>query len=183
MKRSTLSLFICLLLAVSAASTRPALAQDPFVGEVRLVGFNFCPRGWTEASGQLLPIAQYQALFSLYGTIYGGDGQTTFALPDLRGRAPIHEGQGAGLQTYTMGQRGGAESITLTPNEIPSHAHAFTELSSANGTEEGIVLRSGAGDQQASTTSVGGSQGHENRPPYLVMRYCVALEGIYPSRN
>jgi microcystin-dependent protein len=176
--------YSCLLILLgSAVSAAPAFAQDPFIGEIRLVGFTYCPRGWANADGQLLPIAQNQALFSLLGTTYGGDGVTTFSLPDLRGRAPIHLGQGPGLSTYQQGETGGAEQVTLTVNEMPPHTHSFTELTNANGSEEGIVIRSGGGDQPVTTTSVGGGLPHENRSPYLTMRYCVALEGIFPSRE
>ncbi len=167
----------------STVSAVPAFAQEPYLGEIRLFGFTFCPRGWAEASGQILPIAEYQALYALFGTTYGGNGVTFFLLPDLRGRAPIHVGQGPGLSSYDLGQTGGVERVTLTVNEMPLHTHAITELTDANGTEEGIVMRSGAGDQPATTTSVGGGLSHENRSPFLAMRYCVAIEGIFPSRE
>lgn len=161
-----------------------AQAQDtPFIGDIKLVGFTFCPRGWTEANGQLLEIQTWQALFSLYGTTYGGDGRTTFGLPDLRSRIPIHVGQGPSLANYVQGETGGAETVTLTSDQMPVHNHTFTELTDRNGTTDGLVIRNGGGEQATLTTDAGGSQAHENRPPYLVMRYCVALEGLFPSRN
>lgn len=166
--------------------TTPDLAtaqSEPFIGQLALVGFNFCPRGWAPAEGQLLPIADNQSLFSLLGTIYGGDGRTTFALPDLRGRVPVHAGQGPGLSNYSQGQSGGAETVTLTTNEMPVHNHTFTELTNSNGSTEGLVVRSGGGDQPTATTNTGASAAHENRPPYLTLRYCIALTGIFPSRN
>ncbi len=178
-------LYACaLLMGVCAfVTTKPALAQEAFIGEIRLVGYTFCPRGWTEADGQLLNISQYSALFSLYGTTYGGDGRTTFGLPDLRSRVPMHVGQGAGLSSYALGQKGGAETVTLTTNQIPSHSHTIVELTAATGTANGSRARTGGGEQDTATSATGGSQSHENRPPYLVLRYCVALEGVYPSRN
>ena len=177
---TTASMLILLLVL----STRPASAQlEPFIGQVSLFGFNFCPRGWAAADGQLLDIASNSALFSLFGTIYGGDGRTTFALPDLRGRAPVHVGQGPGLSNYIEGQKGGVETVTLVSNEMPVHNHALTELSNQNGNTPGIVVRNGGGAQLTPTTDAGGGAAHENRAPYLVMRYCVALEGIFPSRN
>ena len=158
-------------------------AQDPLIGEIKMVGFNFCPRGWVEADGQLLSIAENSALFSLYGTIYGGDGRTTFALPDLRGRAPIHVGSGPGLSTYVEGEKGGVETVTLTPSELPAHSHTIPELSSPGGTDKGLVLRNGNGGTTANTSVTGSGLAHENRPPFLTVRFCVATVGIFPSRN
>lgn len=172
---------VTLLLAIPSAQT--AYAQEPFIGEIRPVGFTFCPRGWAEADGQLLAITNYEALFSLYGTIYGGDGRTTFGLPDLRGRAAIHTGQGPGLSDYSIGEKGGAETVLLTEQQMPVHNHSFTELTNNNGATPGLVVRTGGGEQPTPTTEAGGSQAHENRPPFLTIRYCVALVGIYPSRN
>ena len=195
---------------------------EPFIGNICLVGFNFCPRGWAEASGQLLLINQNQALFSLYGTQFGGDGRTTFALPDLRGRTPISAGQGPGLGNKTLGSRSGAETATLAASQMPSHAHAAsTDVNVAvtstlradadSGDTDapgGAVLAkrnrvpaySGAGQnvdmsgesiQSTATTpaatTVVGLAGSGNafglRDPYLTMRYCVALTGVFPSRN
>ena len=109
----------------SVLAPRPALAQEPFLGEIRWVGFNFAPRGWATCDGQIMNIAQNTALFALLGTTYGGDGQTTFALPDMRGRAPVHVGQGPGLSTRDMGEVGGTEAVTLSLSEMPIHAHAL----------------------------------------------------------
>lgn len=187
-------------LLLSALLPRPAAAQaEPFVGQMMLVGFTFCPRGWADADGQLLPIAQNTALFSLLGTTYGGDGRTTFALPDLRGRVPLHEGQGSGLSDYRMGQTGGAETVTLGINNLPPHRHNVQATdaaptkggpsdkylaSSRGGTEYkydvGPPTRTMAADM---ITETGGGQAVENRPPYLAMRWCIALQGIFPSRN
>ncbi|MEM8487044.1 MAG: tail fiber protein [Bacteroidota bacterium] len=148
-----------------------------------MVGFAFCPRGWTEADGQLLDIASHSALFSLYGTIYGGDGRTTFALPDLRSRVPVHQGAGPGLSTYFQGERGGVESVALGESQMPAHTHAVPELSSPAGTDQGLVVRTGDGATSVSTSSTGGAEAHENRPPFLTIRFCIALEGVFPSRN
>lgn len=183
------------------ASTQTQAGQDTFLGEIMWVGYSFCPRGYANADGQLLPIAQYSALFSLYGTSYGGDGRTTFALPDLRGRSPVHLGSGPGLTPIRLGQKGGAEKVTLNVNEIPSHSHSATlhatsnsgDVDSPSAAIQASARRSGVysngatnTDMNASSISVsnaGGNQPHENRSPYLSLRACVALVGIYPSRN
>ena len=193
-----------------AVQTAPANAgSDPYVGETMLVGFNFCPRGWATADGQLMPIAQNQALFSLLGTYYGGDGRTTFALPDLRGRVPINQGAGPGLSPVTIGQRGGAEAVGLSAANMPNHTHTATAASTLNatgtasdaGTPGGNVLsRSGSthiynagpatvpmGDSSVATTvtvnPAGSSQAFSIRNPYLGMQWCIALVGVYPSRQ
>ena len=162
----------------------------PFLGEIRLCSFNFAPKNWALCNGQLLPINTNQALFSLLGTTYGGNGQTTFALPDLRGRRPLHDGNG-----YTLGQRAGAEAYTLKLAEMPAHTH-YVRVQSAVGTQEaaaGGYLAASAVDlpfadtaQGANTqllTSVGGSQAHMNLPPYLVLNFIIALQGVFPSQN
>lgn len=166
---------------------------EPFLGEIRLCSFNFAPKGWAHCNGQLLPIQQNQALFALLGTRYGGDGQNTFGLPDLRGRRAIQEGAG-----YYLGQRGGEEWHTLTAAELPAHTHAM-QASSAAGTQESPVnaylAASEADVPYAASTApvmggnvtalqvVGGTQAHENRPPFLVLNYIIALQGIFPSQN
>ena len=183
MKHLVLYMFTLLVAALPTSFVPAAHAQTPFIGEIRLVGFTFCPRNWVEADGQLISIVSNEALFSLYGTTYGGDGQTTFALPDLRGRAPIHLGQGPGLSNYVQGQTGGTETVTLSGDEMPIHAHTFPELTNPDGTVRGLVVRNGGGEQATPTSDAGGGAAHENRPPYLTMRYCVALFGTYPSRN
>jgi microcystin-dependent protein len=168
--------------------------SEPFIGEIKLVSFNFAPRGWAPCNGQLMPINQYQALFSLLGTYYGGDGRTNFALPDLRDRAPVHQGQGFG-GTYPIGERGGEATHTVAISELPSHSHLLG-ASSAPGTHASAIGNVLAASTQpsyaeAATTSmnpgavgpVGGLQAHENRPPLLVLNFVIALQGIFPSQN
>ena len=147
----------------SVGVANSAQAYEPFIGEVRSFGFNFCPRSWAAADGQLLPISSYTALFSLYGTTYGGDGRTTFALPDLRGRVPMHVGTGPGLTPRQLGEKSGQESTTLLLGQTAAPAQ--------NGTTEGVV--SAAGDRGAVNVM----------QPYTVINWCVALEGVFPSRN
>jgi microcystin-dependent protein len=177
---------------------KPAVAQaDPILGQLMLVGFNFCPTGWANADGQLLAISSHSALFALYGTIYGGNGQTTFALPDLRGRAPISVGQGPGLENYVQGQSGGAESITVAVANMPSHNHRVEAtnsignlpgpgtdfLAKTNGTP--LLYHNGPPTimmDPAMITDTGDSEPISKRSPYLTMRWCVALQGIFPSR-
>jgi len=176
--------------------------SEPFLGMIIIVPYNFSPRGWAFCSGQILPIAQNTALFSLIGTTFGGNGQTTFALPDLRGRVPNSSGQGPGLSNYDLGQVSGTETVTLTVNEMPMHNHQVTCLkgdpttAKPNGgvlanltinpppTEANLYAASGP-DLMAPTmiTNTGGNQPHENLQPYLTLNYCIALEGIFPSRN
>ena len=168
--------------------------SDPFIGQIILVAFNFAPQGWAFSEGQLLPINQNQALFSLLGTTYGGDGQTTFALADLRGRVPISSGQGPGLQNYNLGQVGGEETVTLTGNQAGAHSHLVNMNSkhSNSGTPLNNFLATGGSFQSVDDGSTmnpgmiangGGSQPHDNMQPYLGLNYCIALQGIYPSRN
>ena len=160
--------------------------SEPFLGEVRIVGFNFAPRGWAFCDGDILPISVNQALYSLLGTMYGGDGRTTFALPDLRGRAPIHEGYGGG-GSYNQGQIGGAETHVLNTAEMPSHAHGATlHYPAETDTPTGLY----AGDHQNTMADdavhvdyAGASQAHENMQPFLVLNYIIALQGMFPSRN
>jgi len=166
--------------------------SEPFIGEIRAFGFNFAPRGWATCSGQLLSIAQNTALFSLLGTTYGGNGQTTFALPDLRGRVAINQGQGPGLANKTIGEQAGQESHTLTANEMPAHAHAqpasnadqsTNRPGNAVPTKGGVYAAAGDGTLLDPTTQAGGNQPHSIMQPYLVLNYCIALQGIFPSRN
>jgi microcystin-dependent protein len=174
-----------------------AQASDPFIGQLMLVGFNFCPVGWAPAQGQLLSIAQNTALFSLLGTYYGGDGQTSFALPDLRGRVPIGVGQGPGLSPRQLGEAGGEEQVALTVQQMPSHVHAlFGSSQNANavspsGALPAAKLRTtlyqsgGDPDVQLHPGAIGakgGGQPHENMQPYLALTWCIALQGVYPSR-
>ncbi len=164
---------------------------QPYVGEIRLFAGNFAPAGWAFCQGQLLPISQNDTLFSLIGTTYGGDGQTTFALPDLRGRLPIHQGN-----SFTIGQTGGAEEVTVTTSQIPAHAHPFL-ASSGNASDNnpsGNVLATPTVDIYIPTgpfatmaspaiSPVGGSQPHTNFQPYLCLNFIISLFGIYPSPN
>jgi microcystin-dependent protein len=168
--------------------------SEPFLGQIAIYGFNFAPRGWAFCNGQILPIAQNTALFSLLGTTYGGNGQTTFALPNLQSRVPIQFGQGPGLSSYDLGQAAGTETVTLNVNEIPAHTHtiAATDADAASNKPEGNVLASGG--SYATTPNInmsaamvppsgGGNQPHPNIQPYLALNFSIALEGIFPSRN
>lgn len=168
---------------------------DAFIGELKLVSFNFPPKGWALCNGQLLPIAQNQALFSLLGTTYGGDGRVTFALPDLQGRAPLHYGGSEGI---VLGQKAGVETVTLNATQLPAHTHTLMGSADiANASVPGGALpaakpRGGmnrygsTGDTvmgASSLTPAGGNQPHPNMQPYLVMNWVIALVGIFPSRN
>jgi microcystin-dependent protein len=171
--------------------------SDAFLSEIRIFGFNFPPKGWALCNGQLMSISQNQALFSLLGTTYGGDGRTTFALPNLQGRAPLHFGQGFGLGSYTLGQSGGVESVTLTTDNVPAipHTHSVRGVSDAATTNDGTnaYLAAQASTYTAPTNLVsmsaseigtfGGSQPHSNMQPYLVLNFCIAVVGAFPSRN
>jgi microcystin-dependent protein len=168
--------------------------SEPFLGEIRLVAFNFAPRGWAFCQGQILSIAQNTALFSLLGTTYGGNGQTTFALPDLRSRVAVSSGQGPGLSNYTLGQTGGEEAVTLLQTQMPAHGHgvaASNGPASANRPAGGVPAAGGSYAAAPDGTTMnpamvqgsGGSQPHDNIPPYLTLNYVIALEGIFPSRN
>lgn len=171
--------------------------SEPFVGEIRMFAGNFAPRGWAFCDGQLLAVSQNDALFSLFGTIYGGDGRTTFGLPDMRGRLPLHAGAGPGLSPRRLGARGGAEKVTLTVNQMPSHTHplqASTELAQDHD-PGGRVLAAGSGINHYTPSSptsamasnmvthTGGSRSHTNLMPFLCVNFIVALFGIYPSRH
>jgi microcystin-dependent protein len=168
--------------------------STPYIGEIRMVGFNFAPVGWLACQGQLLPISEYDVLFNLIGTTYGGDGQNTFALPNLQSRVPIHAGQGGGLSPRVIGQTGGAEQVTLTTQLIPSHSHvpqANTQASSSSPTNNfwggwtGLEYSSSAPNAQtaADVNPSGGSQPHDNMVPFLVINFVIATEGIYPTPN
>jgi microcystin-dependent protein len=172
--------------------------SEPFLAEVRIVGFNFAPRGWAFCDGQILPINQNQSLYSLLGTTYGGDGRTSFALPDLRGRTAIHVGRSDGGDEHRLGQKSGEETHTLSVAEIPQHQHAFhaTNDPSTADTPAGSLVLGGqaglnlyapfaAGSQMGtgSIANTGGSQGHDNMQPYLALNFCIALRGLFPSRN
>lgn len=174
--------------------------SQPFIGEIRLLGFSRVPRGWLPCDGSLVPISTFEALFALIGTTYGGDGATTFAMPDLRGRLPLHAGTGPGLSPRAAGQRGGSETVTLDASQIPAHSHPITATTlGASAVTPGPTLGLGAlaGETMyvsdltgatpstmsaQSTTAEGGSQGHNNVMPTLAVQYCIAAEGIFPTR-
>jgi len=172
---------------------------DPFVAEIRIFPFNFAPKGWAFCNGQLLPISQNTALFSLLGTTYGGDGKSNFALPDLTGRAPMHPGQGPGLSLYDLGQTGGSDTVTVLDSEMPSHTHALAASSQpgedASPGGELLARSVGASLYQTTTNSsivqmapqalaVGGaSLPHNNLMPYLTLNFCIALQGVFPPRS
>ncbi|GAB4536506.1 MAG: tail fiber protein [Roseibium sp.] len=170
--------------------------SEPFLAEIRLIGFNFAPRGWAFCDGQILPINQNQSLYSLLGTTYGGDGRTSFALPDLRSRTPIHRGDG-----HSLGQKGGAETVTLTAAQIAAHTHAVRANSlpgtsteprdayfSAPSDPADLTYREPAAAtttamRSGTVTNAGGGQAHNNMQPYLTLNFCIALQGLFPSRN
>lgn len=169
--------------------------SDPFVAEIRMFGFNFAPTGWAQCNGQLLPISQNTALFSLLGTMYGGDGKSTFALPDLQNSVPIFWGQGPGLSLYDEGQQGGSEFVTLISSEMPLHTHdliASEEVVNANDVDNTFF---GAGETRYATpanitnmspfalTVAGSSLPHNNMMPYLVVNFCIAMQGVFPPRG
>jgi microcystin-dependent protein len=174
--------------------------SDPFVAEIRIFAFNFPPTGWAFCDGQILPISQNTALFSLLGTTYGGNGQSTFALPDLQGSTPLMWGQGAGLALYDLGQQAGEETVTLLQSEMPLHTHNLM-ASNEDGTQgsltDGIALASSVGGTLYTTVTnanltnmafqglppAGGSLPHNNMMPYLTLNFCIALQGIFPPRT
>jgi len=175
--------------------------MDPFVAEIRIFPFNFAPKGWAFCDGQLLPISQNTALFSLLGTTYGGDGKSTFALPDLQGSAAMHPGQGPGLSLYDLGQTGGTQFVTLLQSEMPAHQHNVGMATTANGNSltpvgstwattpsgRGFLFVYHPGPPTAkmladSILPAGGSLPHNNMQPYLTLNFCIALQGVFPAR-
>ncbi len=179
---------------------------DPFVAEIRIFPFNFAPKGWAFCNGQLLPISQNTALFSLLGTFYGGDGRSTFALPNLQGNVPLGQGQGPGLSDYVIGQQGGSPFVTLLQSEMPAHSHSFTAstgnanvvdptnalIAKGNWSFQGsgwlvVTYSTTAPNTQmdlANAISIaGGSQPHNNMMPYLTLNFCIALQGVFPPRT
>jgi microcystin-dependent protein len=164
--------------------------SEPFIGEIRMVSFNFAPKGWQLCNGQLLPINQFQALFSILGTTYGGNGQNTFGLPDLRGRVPLHFGNG-----FTQGGVGGEEGHVLLGNEIPGHSHSASANAAAvdqvqpggnfwgNPQQSNYATSANTTMAGGTVSPAGGNQAHENRQPYLVVNFVIAINGVFPSRN
>ena len=176
--------------------------SEPFIAEIRIFAGNFAPRGWAFCNGQLLPIAQNTALFSLIGTTYGGDGRTTTALPNLQGRAPMHPGRGPGLTDRRLGERGGVENVTLNEAQMPNHNHTASTTLTPGNEDDPQADAMLAGGQTAAThlyapastafsgklaaqamPAVGGSQPHNNMQPFLTLNYIIALQGLYPSRS
>ena len=177
--------------------------STPYIGEIRMFGFGTrgAPNGWQACDGSLLPISQYDALFALIGTTYGGDGQNTFGVPDLRGRVPIHQGQGPGLSNYVIGQMAGTETVTVLQTQMPAHTHTLVATTgAASSLTPGASLLPGtiSGDSfydsditgtaavqmsPQSTSLAGGSQPHENTMPTLTVQYCIATQGIFPSQG
>lgn len=173
---------------------------DPFIGQITMFAGNFAPRNWAYCDGQILDISQYDALFSLLGTIYGGNGRTNFALPDMRGRVPIHSGQGPGLTNRPIGQRSGAEAVTLSVNEIPPHNHpqqASTQDTDSEDPTGKIIAKTSSNFYEntatapeqfktmnsAAVSTMGGNGAHTNMAPYQCIHFIIALVGVYPSRN
>lgn len=193
---------LAILLSSTTLAATPAQADsNPYLGDVMPVGFNFCPRGWAHANGALMPISQNSALFSLLGTTYGGDGRTTFGLPDLRGRQAVGEGRSPGLSDWSRGERGGAERVVLTVNNMPAHNHMVNLTPStanlSNSPVNAMIYERNAGaidgftDQPnnivsmrtGSISNTGGSQYLDIRSQTLAIYWCIATQGIYPSRN
>ena len=173
---------------------------DPFVAEIRIFPFFFAPKGWAFCDGQLLPLSQNTALFSLLGTTYGGDGKSNFALPDMQGNVPMHPGQGPGLSLHDLGETGGVQTVTLLESELPAHQHrqmATVENGTQGTLTNGITLATSIAGQLYQTTTnanlvnmnfqglalAGGSQPHNNMQPYLTLNFCIALQGVFPPRT
>jgi microcystin-dependent protein len=173
--------------------------MDPFVAEIRIFPFNFAPKGWAFCDGQILPLSQNTALFSLLGTTYGGDGKSNFALPDMQGNAPMHPGQGPGLSLHDLGETGGSETVSLLESEIPSHGHTF-QVDGADPADQpapsparsfarssnGFAWNATFAASPMSDNSLapaGGDQPHNNMQPYLTLNFCIALQGVYPPRT
>lgn len=186
---------ICICAAMTFTTVKANAGSQPFVGEIMCGGWNFCPSGWMECNGALIPISEFETLFNLIGTTYGGDGEQTFAIPDLQGRTIIGQGQGSGLTNRVIGETGGFESITLTSQQMPSHNHS---MNIHGGSEKSASPTNRIPAVQASnnaysttapnavmttTSSIGNGQPHENRQPYLVNKCCISMYGIFPTQN
>jgi len=173
---------------------------DPFVAEIRIFPFNFAPKGWAFCDGQILPISQNTALFSLLGTTYGGNGQSTFALPNMQGNAPMHPGQGPGLSLHDLGETGGSETVSLLESEIPAHAHAIVAAanpallklpaptaslarSQGDNAYQSVVNQNIVQMNANAIAPAGGDQPHNNMMPYLTLSFCIALQGVFPPRT
>jgi microcystin-dependent protein len=171
---------------------------DPFVAEIRIFPFNFAPKGWAFCDGQLLPLSQNTALFSLLGTTYGGDGKSTFALPDMQGNAPMHPGQGPGLSLYDLGETGGVETVTLLVSEIPVHSHTMNasdiQADKTVPSSSTVLGQSQGGSLYAAAANLvpmafqalppaGGGLPHNNMQPYLTLNFCIAMQGVFPPRT
>jgi microcystin-dependent protein len=174
--------------------------MDPFVAEIRIFPFNFAPKGWAFCDGQILPLSQNTALFSLLGTTYGGDGKSNFALPNMQGNAPMHPGQGPGLSLHDLGETGGSDTVSLLESEIPSHSHALMASSTVSSKPSAVgnaLARVGSGAtpylapagaplvnfSDNAIAPAGGDQPHNNLQPYLTLNFCIALQGVYPPRT
>jgi microcystin-dependent protein len=187
-----------LLMGILLSSLVKAQGSDPFLGQIAFVPYNFVPKNWAACNGQLLPISQNQALYALLGTMYGGNGTTNFALPDMRGRVLVHEGQAPGGPTnYTMGQNGGTESVTLLVTQMPAHSHTVNAVSTEgnqNSPTDNLPADTKALDKEYSNANgnatmkstminpSGGNQAHENRPPFITLKCIISLTGIFPSQ-
>lgn len=202
MKKTITTILVALMLSSGMLNEAKA-STNPYLGEIMAVGFNFCPRGWAKAEGQLLPIASHTALFSLLGTTYGGDGRVTFGLPDLRNRSAVGVGNGPGLGDVIWGQKGGSLNFTLTTAQIPAHGHNFayavtvangrgtTTEAAGNYIAESAIFRPGTSQGTSATNSggrgvtadAGGSQAVQKRSPFLGMYHCIATQGTFPSRS
>jgi microcystin-dependent protein len=172
---------------------------DPFVAEIRIFPFNFAPKGWAWCDGQLMPLSQNTALFSLLGTTYGGNGKSNFALPDLQGRAPMHPGQGPGLSLHDLGETGGSDTVTLLESEMPAHAHAMRahdidlgelnapapnrSLAKSTNATAYVTAANLVSMSPQTLTPAGGDQPHNNLQPYLTFYFCIALQGVFPPRG
>lgn len=193
-----LALALTMLASIAFTTTAKAQASDPYIGQIMFGAFQNAPNGWAECNGQILPIAQNQALFALLGTTYGGNGQTNFALPDMRGRSIVHPGTGPGLSPIVSGQTGGTETVTLTQSQMPLHSHTVNAVSTEGNQNtptntlpaDTKALDKEYSDANANTVMkstminpAGGNQPHENRPPYIGIKCYIALQGVWPSWN